>query len=175
MSFKNQKKTIEKILSVLKNGSVSSSEYNSTKVPFFLQNKENNFDIEFNKIEDIDIPLRLNRNIILIYKILGNSKKEIYLDEWTILSLEEALEQYKNYCNEGQSNVFNIGYRYMGLGHVEVISCDLESHLLFFRNDGGSNDFDRQYNYNDIIKNGAKPHKKFYFSDWFYNIKFEEN
>ena len=48
------------------------------------------------------------------------------------MSLDKAIEIYKNYCNNGQNKVFDIGYRYMGMGHIEVISCDLDSHLLFF-------------------------------------------
>ena len=35
----------------------------------------------------------------------------------------------------------------MGMGHVEVVSCDLETHLLFYRPDGGSNSYDREANY----------------------------
>ncbi len=56
------------------------------------------------------------------------------------------------------------------MGYISVLSCDLTNHLLFYRPDGGSNDYDRQYNFNELIKNGSQPYKKFYFSKWFYNV-----
>ena len=171
-----QEKTVKKILSVLEKGYLSENNYNSLRVPFFQQNKEKKFSIDFQEFENhTPIPEGLNRNIKLIYRILGNPNKEIYLNEWTILSYKDAFEQYKDYCNKGQKNIFNIAYRYLGMGHVEVLSCDLITHLLFYRKDGGSNGYDREINYNDIIKNGANNYKKFYFSNWFYNIKFENN
>ena len=86
------------------------------------------------------------------------------------MSLNEALERYKVICAKGQTNVFDIGYKYDGMGYINVLSCDLTNHLLFYRLDGGSNDYDRQYNFNELIKNGSEPYKKFYFSKWFYNV-----
>ena len=112
----------------------------------------------------------VDRNIKILYQILGHQKREIYYGPWTIMSLNEALERYKVICANGQSNVFDIGYKYDGMGYINVLSCDLTNHLLFYRLDGGSNDYDRQYNFNELIKNGAQPYKKFYFSEWFYNV-----
>ena len=86
------------------------------------------------------------------------------------MSVDEALERYKSLCNKGQSNVFDIGYKYGGMGYIDVLSCDLTTHLLFYRLDGGSNDYDRLYNLNQLIKEGSRPYDKFYFSEWFYNI-----
>ena len=69
-----------------------------------------------------------------------------------VLSLDEAREQYEDYCDHNQFNVFNIAYRYRGMGHVEVLSCNLYNHLLFLRYDGGSNGYERADNYNDESK-----------------------
>ena len=33
----------------------------------------------------------------------------------------------------------------MGMGHVKVLSCDLQNHLLFYRDDGGSNDYESTF------------------------------
>ena len=172
--YNDIEKTIKKILSVLNKGFVSDNNYNSALIPFFKQNKVNIFNIDSNNlVNNIDIPHRLNRNIQLIYKIFGNPDKEIYLGNWTILSLNGALKQYKYYCSKNQRNIFNIAYRYLGMGHIEVLSCDFKTHLLFYRRDGGSNGYDRELNENDIIKNGADKYKKFYFTNWFYNINFD--
>ena len=173
--IQNEKEKIQKILSVLKKSYTSPNDYCSIQQPFMCQNKQKIFDMEFKNNNLIDkIPYGLNRNIVLIYKIFGNPKKEIYLSKWTILSLEQALKHYQDYCENGQKNIFNIGYRYLGMGHIQVISCDLNSNLLFYRPDGGSNGYDRMENYNEIIQNGSKKYKHFFFSDWFYQIEFDK-
>ena len=167
-NLENKQKNINKIISVLNLGKISSEDYDSTVQPFFMGNKDNIFKIDYKSIRDT--PSRLNRNIILIYNILGNPKKEIYLGEWTIMSLEKAKDRYKKMCEDGQFNVFDIGYKYEGMGHITVISCDLETHLLFYRPDGGSNGYDRMDNYNNVIKKSTSEYDKFYFSQWFYSI-----
>jgi len=164
-------KQINKILAVLNNTTISSIDYVSTKEPFFWNDNNKEAFQQFNNLfVDAQIPEGLNNNIKIIYQILGHQKREIYYGPWTIMSLNEALEHYKVICAKGQTNVFDIGYRYEGMGYISVLSCDLTNHLLFYRPDGGSNDYDRQYNFNELIKNGSQPYKKFYFSQWFYNV-----
>ena len=169
--FASQIRNLEKIINVLESSYISCDDYDSTKKPFFLNDtSQNKFTMNFKSLSNYNIPETLNRNVILIYRLLGDPDKEIYIGHWTILSLKKALSIYQDYCNNGQNNVFDIGYRYLGMGHVELISCDLETHLLFYRRDGGSNGYDREYNYNNLIKNGSHSYEKFFFSKWFYNI-----
>jgi hypothetical protein len=161
-----------KIYDVLKKGKISDENYNSIEEYFFIKSDSKKFNMEFsNNTFNKKIPLGLNRNVCLIYKIFGNPLKEIYLGNWIIFSLKNALEQYEDYKKHNQNNIFNIGYRYLGLGNIEIISCDLSSHLLFLRPDGGSNGYDREYHYNKIIKEGSKGYNQMFFSEWFYEIK----
>jgi len=67
----------------------------------------------------------------LLYHIIGNPKKN-YKREWTLFSLENALEIYNDYIKNGQSNVFDIGYKYLGMGRIELISCYMKTNLLFY-------------------------------------------
>ena len=116
------------------------------------------------------LPDGLNNNIKIIYKILNNPNKEIYINEWTLLSVNKALNNYNEYCEHGQTTVFDIGFKYEGMGHLTVISCDLENNLLFFRPDGGSNGYDRAINFKKLISEGSKNKNKFFFSTWFFEI-----
>jgi len=167
----NKSKQINKILAVLNNTTISSIDYVSSNEPFFRNDNSAIVFQQYNNLfVDAQIPEGLNRNIKIVYQILGHQKREIYYGPWTIMSLNEALERYKVICAKGQTNVFDIGYKYGGMGYIDVLSCDLTNHLLFYRVDGGSNDYDRQYNLNELIKNGSQPYKKFYFSEWFYNV-----
>ena len=166
----NKTSEITKILEVLKQSSISSNDYVSSHEPFFRNDSNRQSFQQYNTLFDNEqIPEALNRNIKTIYQLLGDPKKEIYCGLWTIMSVHEALERYKSLCNKGQSNVFDIGYKYGGMGYIDVLSCDLTTHLLFYRLDGGSNDYDRMYNLNQLIKEGSRPYDKFYFSEWFYN------
>lgn len=165
----NKEKHIRKIYNVLSKSKVSDDEYDSTQIPFYLFDKKNDFEINHELIENI--PKGLNRNIKIIYDILGNPKKEIYMKEWTIFSVNKALEIYKEYCNNGQTNIFDIGFIYQGMGHIRIIACDLTTHLLFYHNGGGSNGYDCENNFHETIKNGSKNKEQYFFSEWFYNIK----
>ena len=165
-------KNINKILKVLEKSKVSSGEYDSTQLPFFKNDQNSyNFFINYNDLSNYEIPLTLNNNIILIYKILGDPLKELYLGEWTFFSLQKAIEIYKNYYINGQKEIFDVCYKYEGLGHITVLSCDLKDHHLFFRPDGGSNGYDREANFKKLINEGSSNYKKFLFSSWFFNIK----
>ena len=169
-NFINKKsQLINKMLNVL--STISSNDYLSSNDPFFRNdNNVQPFQQYNNLFDDAQIPEGLNRNIKLLYEILGHQKKEIYYGPWTIMSLNQALERYNVICAKGQTNVFDIGYKYDGMGYINVLSCDLTSHLLFYRLDGGSNDYDREANLNDLIKKGSTPYEKIYFSEWFYNV-----
>lgn len=158
----------QKILDVLNKGHISENNYDSTQKPFFLKNKNKEFIIDYQKIEGI--PKRLNKNIIAIYNIIGNPKCEVYLNEWTIMSYEKAIKIYNDYCQDGITNVFDIAYQYRGMGHVHVLSCDLNTHLLFYRPDGGASGIEREYNYNKLKTEGVSNYPQFYFSKWFYHI-----
>jgi hypothetical protein len=162
---------VNKIFEVLKTCAISSNDYVSSKEPFFKNDSTGQPFQQFNMLfNNAVIPEGLNRNIKVIYQILGHQKKEIYYGQWTIMSLDEALERYKELVSQGQTNVFDIGYKYGGMGYIDVLSCDLTSHLLFYRLDGGSSDYDRLYNLNQLISEGSQPYDKFYFSAWFYNV-----
>ena len=159
-----KKKQTETILELLKDCKVSKEKYKSSIEPFFLSDSSKDFKVGFTSIPEL--PDNLNRHFKIFYEVIGDPKIEIYIGEWTMMSLDEVLEKYNHYCSEGQKNVFDIGYRYMGMGHIEVLSCNLYNHLLFYRMDGGSNGWDREANYKDIINFDYQKYEYFYFTDW---------
>jgi hypothetical protein len=172
MANTNRKSSeIRKILEKLRHASISSDDYVSSREPFFMNCNNCEPFQQYNMLYSGEqIPEGLNRNIKVIYELLGHQRKEIYYGPCTIMSIDEALQRYKELCRQGQTQVFDIGYKYGGMGYIDVLSCDLTSHLLFYRVDGGSNDYDRLYNLNYVISKGSQPYDKFYFSDWFYKV-----
>ena len=137
----NKTQIINKMLNELSKATISSTDYLSSNDPFFGNDTNVQPFQQYNNLfVDAQLPEGLNRNIKLLYEILGHQKKEIYYGPWTIMSVNEALQRYKELVRQGQSNVFDIGYKYGGMGYIDMLSCDLTSHLLFYRVDGGSND-----------------------------------
>ena len=163
-----KKNQINQILPVLKEAKISTNKHDSTHEPFFLKGENQDFEINFQKIGDV--PEGLNHSIKLLFEIIGSPDKEIYLGPWTILSFNKCMENYQQYCKDGQKIVFDIAFMYLGMGHVKILSCDLDTHLLFYRRDGGSSGWDREANYQDLLKYDGTTNYQFFFKNWFYKI-----
>ena len=93
ISYKTRQ--VSNVLEFLKEAKVSSPGYESTQIPFFLKNNMKNFDLGYESIPEL--PEGLNRNIKLMYKIISNPNIEVYIRDWTIMSLKRALEIYNDY------------------------------------------------------------------------------
>tara|TARA_B110000208_G_scaffold12418_1_gene15266 strand:+ start:4075 stop:4626 length:552 start_codon:yes stop_codon:yes gene_type:complete len=167
--IKNLTRSCKKVYDILKeNATVSDENYDSTEQPFFCQNSTTEFDTGYKSLADI--PDNLPSNLRNLYLIIGTPDKEVYLDKWTIMTFNKSFQNYINYCNDKQFRVFDVAYLYAGMGHIIVLSCDLNTRQFFLRKDGGSNDWDRLYNYKELLKyKGSK--KQFSLDDWFSNFK----
>jgi len=166
--IKQKTEQIKKVHNILKNGKLSEDNYRSTEQPFFTCSKSQDFKIgHYNTPE---LPDGLNRNIKTFYETMGNPKREFYINEWTIMSLDEALERYRELCKNGQKTVFDIGYRYLGMGHIEMLSCNLYNHLLFHRRDGGSSGIEHEYNYQKLLNFDYRKYDYFYFDQWYRDL-----
>lgn len=163
---------IFKINKVLEKANVSSEGYNSMDVGFFARDSEQKlFVIDFKDIQPL--PKGINCNVKSIYEILGNMETELYIGEWTIMNIERALEIYEEYKKNGRTNVYDFGFRYMGMGHIEIVSCNLDDYSIFFHPGGGSNGYDREDNFQKIVNGGPDNYPKVSFDEWFYNIPLE--
>lgn len=164
---------VQLILEILKGATISEEGYDSTQMPFFLAGDSQAFTPEHKDIPKL--PDGVNRNLLYLYQLIGNPDVEVMLldrdgCEWTILSLNKALDLYESYKAVGQTRVFDIAYRYLGLGHIEMVSCDTETHNLFYRRDGGSNGWDRDLNYKETIEFTGSDNELF-FLNWFCRFK----
>ena len=162
--IEDKKKQVMSVQELLSSAKVSAENHDSTQEPFFYKNVSGNYQMEHKELPDF--PDSLNRHIKIMYELIGNPDIEVYLGEWTIMSLTKCLENYKKYCEDGQEKIFDIALTYMGLGHVMVLSCDLENHLLFKRRDGGSNGYERDANYQDLLKYDKNKYDHMYFCQW---------
>ena len=165
----SQQLQIQKIFTKLTEGSLSQKDYLSTQQGFFVSDeKKYPFEVGHELIPEL--PLTLNRSIQLLYKIIGDPKREVYLGRWTIMSLNHALEKYNDYLQNEQDKVFDIAYEYVGMGHIRVLACDLTTHGLFHHISGGANGFAREENFQELIKKNPSTEPQNYFTDWFMRI-----
>lgn len=139
----------------------SSEKYDSTQAPFFR--KSINDDISEHNSENV---LNIeNLNLINNFKFLNLPEAiedffinnnayncEIYLNNYTFLSMKKIIELYNFYKNDNITNIIDLGFIYEGMGYIQVIYYNTKFNKLFFRSDGGSNNYDRENNYNLMKK-----------------------
>tara|TARA_B110000208_G_scaffold169324_1_gene210111 strand:+ start:3738 stop:4274 length:537 start_codon:yes stop_codon:yes gene_type:complete len=167
--LKYQTRNCSKIIDYLqKNSELSPDNYDSSQEAFFLQNSSNKFKMGFKT--NSYFPDNLPNDIKRLFEIIGEPGKETYMDRWTIMSYKKAIENYDHYSKDGQTRVFDIAYMYAGMGHIIVISCDLKTRKLFTRPDGGSNGWDREFNYKKLLEYSGTD-KEIDFNEWFYDHK----
>ena len=121
------------------------------------------------------IPDTLNYDIKLLYKLIGNPNIEVTIKNWTIISLNKALHLYEIKREKNQYIIFDIAFQYSGMGWLKILSCDLLTGKLFYRNDGGSNDIDRLLNENEILNYNKNNYIFITIDDWFNNLDKYQN
>jgi hypothetical protein len=139
----------------------SSEKYDSTQAPFFRKsinddinehNSENVLNIEnLNLINSFKL-LKLPKNIEDFFINNNAYNCEIYLNNYTFLSMKKIIELYDFYKNDNITNIIDLGFIYEGMGWIQVIYYNTKFNKLFFRSDGGSNNYDREDNYNLMKK-----------------------
>lgn len=146
--------------------------------PFFIQpstvnikNIQNtNLDLYITLLNSLDTSIIFNKLMIMTYIFTGNPNIGITIGEWTLYSFNQIIDFIKKLKYENSKITWtNIGHRYMGLGHIEVLRMDLENGDLFIQPDGGSNDYERldywnMYQNQKINKDQTIDFKKFVLS-----------
>ena len=127
-------------------------EFNVLANPFFIQPQSVNIpnaqtpDLdEFQAIYDnLPSDIVFNPWIMMAFLFSGSPNRAIIIKDWTIFSLSQAIERILDRKREHPEITWtDLGHRYMGLGHIQVLRMDLESGSLFTQYDGGSNGYDR--------------------------------
>jgi hypothetical protein len=120
--------------------------------PFFYQPNTSHIleasipNIDKFKTVQNDIPSNVQFNpwVMAVYIISGEPDRGITIGEWTLYSLKQTIERLLSLRQEHSTITWtDLGYRYMGLGHIEVLRMDIITGELFIQPDGGSNGYDR--------------------------------
>ena len=148
------------ILNIIKKGSLGKEGYDITKTPFF-QTEQVNFTAETILLDssiskkDLDYMNSINipKELYLLYKIIG-TKREFTPENspFTFFSLDKIRERQEICKKNGQEILIDLGLRYIGMGHVSVITLNIKDGSIGLRNGGGANDFEREINFKEFLK-----------------------
>ena len=69
-----------------------------------------------------------------------------------LMPWDEMLRSRAALMSEGQSRVLDFAYEYLGMGHVRVHFVDTAVGLAYTRRDGGSNGFERNERYSEVLR-----------------------
>ena len=130
----------------------------ATQRPFFTAAHDRTTWPSFERYthEGIDLPAQVAEALSFF-----PADRELYLPSgWTIMSVEEMRRLGALYVEHGQSMVQPFAHLYLGMGHIKVFACRPQTLQTFVYRDGGSNGYDRDdnflqvvgYNANDIVK-----------------------
>lgn len=134
--------------------------HDSTLQPFFLPNVDNdsNENQNISIIEDNNLlviqfkELNLEKSITDFYLDNEAYNREMYTENWTFFSITKILELVKHYIENDINNIVDLGFIYHGMGHIKVVYYNKITKKIHFRMDGGSNDYDRIANFNQLKK-----------------------
>ena len=85
---------------------------------------------------------------------------------WTFLSEDEIETRAAAFCEAGQLRCVDMAVRYAGMGHVHVLTYDLQSQMVFVQLDGGSNQYDRVANHDARLATDIDEIDKEPFAVW---------
>jgi hypothetical protein len=86
----------------------------------------------------------INPWVMTVYILSSEPNRGLTIGEWTLYSLKQMIERLLSIHEEHPYITWtDLGHRYMGLGHIEVLRMDLYTGDLFIQPDGGSNGYDR--------------------------------
>ena len=124
---------------------ISMPEWTSNNMPSMIQSTSGEI------IKDRSIEKKLNlinfpNEIKDFYKEIGTTLQEIYIKEWTFFSIQNIIKMIQNYKKDNFETI-DFAFKYLGMGHVKVAFYDTRYETIFYRNDGGSNQYVRENNY----------------------------
>jgi hypothetical protein len=131
----------------------ASPKYKSIDQPFFSQDSNmNNLQVK-EEVNNITSKLHLLKprlhKTIEDFFISNQTLQEIYINNWTIMNLDSIIERH-NICKKDRIYVYDIGFRYEGMGHIKMAFYDPKLEKIFYRIDGGANGYDRIDNYKKL-------------------------
>ena len=149
-------------------GKPSREGYNSATRPFFskYESQEETDKKDVQEVYSILKKYELPKKLEILFQLICNPHVEYYFNNWTLMSLDTLGKHFDAKEADGQKRVIDFAHHYLGMGHCIICSVDVEDKKIFFRHDGGSNGYERQERYNQILEYEPKDEDKYEFDYW---------
>ena len=122
--------------------------HNSNMSPCMMNSTSEKFIIDEN-LESKLAELPLSDDIKKFYQKFSSSTQEILIGIWTFFSIENLIQMTNNYRQKNVQSI-DIAFQYLGMGHVRVAFYHPFYESILYRNDGGSNAYEREANFNNL-------------------------
>ena len=143
----------------------SDTNYTSVEKPFFSQDNSDKSELRHKyNYETIELykkqmtELNLSDEIQKFYIKYQMFDRELYIGQWTFFTIDQMIEHRENTKNDEIYTV-DLAFKYRGMGHILIMFYNRKTGQFLYRYDGGSNGYDREYNYNRLKNYIADPDK----------------
>ena len=142
----------KKLEDFLEKTTVSEENSDSAMSPFMMQNstENNDYDYKLQETKTLLEEIPFKNELKFFYQIIANPSVERYINNWTFMSLTNIKQRYLHFLEHNQKRTIDFALHYIGMGHCIVVAYDPDSNKIYYRHDGGSNGYDREYNFNFI-------------------------
>lgn len=106
-----------------------------------------NVSVEYNCMDDTKFR---DTTLAKLLRFMPDKNTEMYSYGWNILSINEIIKR-------SNDKYTDIAVQYEGMGWVYVLSYINDNQNFYIRSDGGSNDWDRQYNFDKYNSDDYQP------------------
>jgi len=139
---------------------ISKNEYRFDQCnnPFFLcpsnEDISESRNIDYKEIDHVlnlsKKSITFNPYIMMLYIATCHSKRAYTIGNWTIFSLDQIVNDFNKLVDiHSDIKWCNIGHKYLGMGHYSALRMNIDNGKLFIQNDGGSNGYEREDNWNN--------------------------
>lgn len=142
---------------ILKQAEFSPKGSDTCQVPFFVKSTDEEVTLESiakestpqyrAEVEQMANTYNFTSLLKYLYLMVGNGQREFVYRGLIFHSFERVKTRQEAYQKVGQDKIFDLAIAYEGMGWVYVLGFDTESQKYFVRLDGGSNSYDRDYNW----------------------------
>lgn len=155
--IQNMTNSLNSSKAVLEKSEFSVAGADTSQVPFFINDSDK--EVSLSDLEKESTPeyrslvsnlaskWKFTPHLKHLYLLLCTSNREFTYRGFTFFSLDKIISRLDEYEANDQHCICDIALRYEGMGWVEVLALDTESGKYFVRLDGGSNGYDRQFNW----------------------------
>lgn len=118
-------------------------------------------------LERVPLPPELQR----VYRVIGSIQSEYVFNGWILMSLHKVVDMYESSLGRSQSRAADFAFIYAGMGHAVVCAYDSDLGRIYYRVDGGANDWDRQHNRDRNLGFTPTHANSHDVRDWFTRVK----